>query len=176
MATPKRNSNPLNIRTDRTFFLPPPAAAHRSILQSDRMASLLVDVLLHYQKLKKYDLHAFVIMPDHFHALLTVGPEYSIERGVQFIKGGYSFRASKELRYNGEVWQKGFSEVSISSPERYCSALNYIHQNPVRRGLCGNVEEFAYSSASGRYPTAAVPQRLKPLDIEERSGTPEGVP
>jgi putative transposase len=176
MAIPKRNSKPLHIVGHRTFFVTSASAGHRAILQSERLASLLVDVLLHYQQARKYELHAFVVMPDHFHALLTVGPELSIERAVQFIKGGFSFRASHELGYRGEVWQKGFSEVSINSLERFYSAQNYIHQNPVRRGLCGAPQEFPYSSASGGFPMAGVPRRLKPHDVAEQYGTPKGVP
>jgi putative transposase len=34
-------------------------------------------------------------MPDHFHILMTLGREISIERAVQFIKGGFAFRAGK---------------------------------------------------------------------------------
>ena len=40
-------------------------------------------------------MHAFVVMPDHFHLLITIGPELSIERAIQFIKGGFAFRAAR---------------------------------------------------------------------------------
>jgi len=175
-GNPQRNSVPRHIQTERTFFITSVAWGHRSIFQSDRMASLLIDVLFHYQQLSKYKLHAFVVMPDHLHALLTVGPELSIERVVQFIKGGFSFRVVKELGYTGEVWQKGFSEVSITGLERFDSAQNYIHQNPVRRRLCVSEQEFRFSSGSGRYEIDDVPRRLKPLGLGAASGTPKGVP
>ncbi len=45
----------------------------RSLLQSERAASLLIEVLYEYRKQGKYLLHEFVIMPDHFHILITVG-------------------------------------------------------------------------------------------------------
>ena len=172
MAIPKRNSVPNHIQTERTFFVTSVAWGHRSIFQSARMASLLVDVLFHYRQLSKYKLHAFVVMPDHLHALLTLGPELSIERVLQFIKGGFSFRVAKELGYRGEVWQKGFSEVSITGLEGFYSARNYIHQNPVRRRLCVSQEEFRYSSGSCLNEVDGVPQRLKPLVCKEGYGTP----
>ena len=59
------------------------------------MASLLIDVLLHYQTQGEYHLHEFVIMPNHFHLLITPIPPVTIERAIQFIKGGFSYRAKK---------------------------------------------------------------------------------
>jgi len=67
----------------------------RQLLQSDRMADLFVDVLLHYRRQRKYLLHEFVIMPDHFHLLITQAE--LLERALQLIKGGFSYRARKEL-------------------------------------------------------------------------------
>jgi putative transposase len=67
------------------------------LLQSRRSAELLVGVIYHYRSQQKFLLHGFVVMPDHFHILMTLGREISIERAVQFIKGGFAFRAGKEL-------------------------------------------------------------------------------
>jgi hypothetical protein len=69
----------------------------QKLLQSDRAAELFLRVLYDYRAQNKFRLHEFVVMPDHFHVLLTVGSEITIERAVQFIKGGFSFRAGKEL-------------------------------------------------------------------------------
>jgi len=56
----------------------------------------------------KFKLHDFVVMPDHFHVLLTVDGNTSIERAIQLIKGGYSFRRNKELGLAGEIWPPDF--------------------------------------------------------------------
>jgi REP-associated tyrosine transposase len=58
-------------------------------------------------------------MPDHFHVLLTVDCNLAVERAVQFIKGGFAFRAGRELGFKAPVWQKGFSEVRILDAEAY---------------------------------------------------------
>jgi REP element-mobilizing transposase RayT len=78
----------------------------RNILQSDRMAGLLVDVLVHCRALGKYLLHEFVVMPDHFHLLISPGE--SLERAMQLIKAGFSFRANRELGFVHEMWQPSF--------------------------------------------------------------------
>ena len=148
----------------------------RNLLQSDRSARLFIQILRHYRDLGKFGLHAFVVMPDHFHALITVGRELSVEKAVQFIKGGFAYRAGKELGFRSPVWQKGFSEVRVWDDRAFLEIRNYIHNNPVRRHLVERAEEFPYSSASGRYSVDAMPQRLKPHSSLAACGAPEGAP
>jgi putative transposase len=111
------------------------------------MAQLLIKVMYHYRAESKYCLHAFVVMPDHFHVLLSVDSGMSVERAMQLIKGGFSYRAAKELGFQGEIWQKGFSEVRILNGEEFLARQNYIHENPVRAHSVSRVEEYRYSSA-----------------------------
>jgi putative transposase len=75
----------------------------RALFRKERWAKLLIDTLYHYRG-SAYLLHDFVIMPDHIHVLLT--PLTSLEKAVQFIKGGFSYRSKKELGSNMEIWQK----------------------------------------------------------------------
>jgi putative transposase len=70
----------------------------RPFFQAQNEAELFIDVLRTNTLAGKFKLHDFVVMPDHFHVLLTVDGNTSIERAVQLIKGGYSFRRNKELR------------------------------------------------------------------------------
>ena len=147
MAIPLRHSDPANIASGaRTFFVTSSIAGKRNLLQSDRSAGLFVEVLYHYRWQRKYLLHGFVVMPDHFHVLITVGREISIERAVQFIKGGFAFRAGKELGFMAPVWERGFSEVRVCEPEALARLREYIANNPVKRGLAKASAEYAYSS------------------------------
>jgi putative transposase len=79
----------------------------------------MVDVLRSYVASRKFRLHDFVIMPDHIHVLLTVGRDMTIEKAMQFIKGGFSFRLKKETGYLGEVWQRGFSAVRVGDSRSF---------------------------------------------------------
>ena len=92
-------------------------------------------------------LHEFVIMPDHFHLLITVGADMSIERAIQFIKGGFAFRAGKELGFRAPVWQKGFSEVRVNDVDSFLNFRDYLRQNPVRQHLADAPALYAFSSA-----------------------------
>ena len=113
-------------------------------------------------------------MPEHFHILIT--PTVTLERAVQFIKGGFSFRAKKELESSMEVWQRGFSDHRIREVQDYEIHVGYIYRNPVGRKLVESAGEYPYCSA---FPCAVkdeVPQWLKPLDTNKSSGTAEAVP
>jgi putative transposase len=145
----------------------------RSLFRNERWALLLIDTLYHYRG-SAYLLHEFVIMPDHVHILLT--PKTSLEKAVQFIKGGFSYRAKRELGSSMEVWQKGFSDHRILDAGDYLRHVDYIRQNPVRKNLCGRAEEYPYSSAAAGIQLDRVPQGLKPVLLEGSNGAPEGAP
>ncbi len=111
------------------------------------MASLLIDVLRDYAGQGKFKVHDFVVMPNHLHILLTLDNTISVEKAMQLVKGGFSFRAKKELGYPGEVWQRGFSEVRITDRQSFLRHRQYIEQNPVKARLVGSPEKYPYGSA-----------------------------
>ena len=146
MARPLRNSDPNAAQPGpRTFFISSRTAQGRSLLQSDRMARLLIDVLASYTN--KFRLHDFVVMPNHVHLLLTVQEGLSIEKAIQLIKGNFSYRARKELGFQRDIWQRGFSEVRIYDRDSFLKHRKYIYDNPVQAGLVKTAEEYPYSSA-----------------------------
>jgi putative transposase len=145
----------------------------RPLFLNERWARLLIDTLYHYRG-SAYLLHEFVIMPDHFHILLT--PKTSLEKAVQFIKGGFSYRAKKELNSSMEVWQKGFSDHRARDAADYVLHVDYIRQNPVRKHLSERVEEYPYSSSVAGIELDPVPQGLKPILVDQTYGAPERAP
>jgi putative transposase len=132
---------------ERTFFITSITAQRRTVFQCDSAADLLIEVLLHYRAQRKYLLHEFVVMPDHFHALITPSPQISLERAVQFVKGGFSFRLKSQL----PVWQPSFTNHRVRDEEDFVGHREYIWMNPVRARLVRRAEEYAYSSANGKY-------------------------
>jgi putative transposase len=148
MSRPSRPSDP-NSRTgrERVFFVTTRTAGGRSLFQTDRMANLLIDVLRSYVRDKKFVVHDFVVMPNHVHILITVPGDTTLEKVMQLIKGSFSFRANRELAFNGEIWQRGFSDVRITDPESFQTHREYIAQNPVKTGLAKLPEEYPYGSA-----------------------------
>src|SRR5258706_10771461 len=95
----------------RTFHASTSTCGKRPLLQTDRMAELLLDVLRKNAQAGRFHLHAFAIMRDHLHLLLTPAEEIPVEKCLQFIKGGFSFRAKKELAFGSEIWTPGFNQT-----------------------------------------------------------------
>ena len=145
----------------RTFFVTSVTIGRRSILQSQSMAGLLMDVMQQNRKKDRFLLHEFVIMPDHFHLLITPAVHVSLERAVKFIKGGFSFRAKKELGFDLSIWQESFTNHRIRDVADYESHREYIHQNPVRKGLARTPSEYPYSSAFPGMELDPAPPALK---------------
>ena len=164
MSIPSRNASAASITaSQRTFFVTSSVAGKRNLLQSERSARLLLDVLYHYRLQRHYLLHALVVMPDHFHVLLTLGSEISVERAAQLIKGGFAFRAGRAFGFKSPFWQKGFSEVRIYDSEHFARVVEYIAQNPVRRGLAKAPQHYCYCSSYPGLELDEPPQRLKPV-------------
>jgi putative transposase len=96
MSIPIRHSDPSRVIAGaRTFFVTSSIAEKRNLLQSDRSAGLFIKMLYEHRAQRRFSLHEFVVMPDHFHLLLTVDSGMTIEKAVQFVKGGFAFRAGR---------------------------------------------------------------------------------
>ena len=163
MSIPHRNADVCAIiSASRTFFVTSSAADKRSLFQTTRMAELFLKVLFEYRDQHKFRLHEFALMRDHFHLLITIGPEMTVERAVQFIKGGFSFRAGRELDFHGAMWQRGFSEVRVLDEPSFLAHVEYIRNNPVRAHLADSPERYPYCSSYPGYSLDPPPQGLKP--------------
>src|SRR5438309_1988956 len=113
----------------RTFFITSSAHQKHSIFQTDRMALLFIDVLRDNREKKRFTLHEYVVMRNHIHLILTPAPKHSVEKCMQFIKGGFSFRAKKELNFNGDVWHPSFSLHRIEDQRDFETHMNYVRNN-----------------------------------------------
>ncbi len=70
------------------------------------MADLFCQTMYRYRAERKFLLHAFVVMPNHIHLLLTVPEGLTLERVVQFIKGGFSHQAGKLMGVVGRYGRR----------------------------------------------------------------------
>ncbi len=161
------------VSASRTFFVTSKTSMGRRLLQSERNATLLIEVLRSYVAQKKFRVDDFVVMPDHVHLLLTLDETITIERAVQYIKGGFSYRLKKDTGYLGEVWQPGFSEVRVEDKNSFEQHKKYIAENPAKAGLLKLGEEYPFCFT---YLARQKQQGLKPSDNGAACGTAEAVP
>jgi putative transposase len=145
MAHPRRNAPSTAIlNPSRIFFVTTKTYIGRRLLQSERNAHLLIDVLRALVLEGRFELNDFVIMPDHLHLLLTLHDKMTIEKAVQLIKGRFSHRLSHEFGFKGEVWQRGFAEEQVMSRGSFETHRAYIAQNPVKAGMAASANEFQF--------------------------------
>jgi putative transposase len=162
------------MNNSQTYFVTSDTWERRALFNVESWARLFFKTLLLHRS-DAYLLHEFVLMPDHFHLLMT--PETVLEKAVQLIKGGFSFQAKKELGSKMEIWQRGFADHRIRDGEDYDKHLHYIHLNPVKRHLCSSPAEYRYSSAFPGWKLDPIPQGLKPTEfLRTVCGTTEVVP
>jgi putative transposase len=100
-------------------------------------------------------------MPDHIHLLITPAVAESLEKCVQYIKGGFSFRAKRELGFAQEIWQAGYNEHRVQDANDYFSHVIYVRENPVKAHLAEKAEEYRFSSASGLWEVDPAPEQLR---------------
>ena len=144
----------------------------------------MVDALDRSRSKHNFHLWAYVIMPEHVHLLIwPTGQEYDIsdilssikqsvaKRAVPFVRssGAVFLRRMEDRQPSGEVhyrfWQPGGGyDRNLTEPETVEHEMNYIHNNPVSRGLCSRPEDWHWSSAADY---AGV--RLGPLRIDRES-------
>src|ERR1035441_4457607 len=118
------------------YFVSTQTVGRKPFFRHERWAKLMLSTIEHYDG-TGYQLHAYVIMPDHLHLLIT--PLETIEKSAQLIKGGFSFRAKRELEWNGDIWQPGFTDHRIRDEEDWQYHLAYIQNNPVNSHLVNDV-------------------------------------
>ena len=114
----------------------------RPIFQISRVAELFIDTLLQYRRQGHYKLHAFLVMPDHVHLLLTPG-NVALEETVAQIQKGFAQR----LATRHPVWDPGMTAHSIRNLRDLEAVRTYLHQTPVRTHITSTPELYPYSSA-----------------------------
>jgi putative transposase len=137
----------------RTYFVTFSTAARRRIFQVEERAELMVAMLRHYRALQKFELHAFVIMPDHLHLLVTPAVDVSLEKAIQFVRGGFSFRLKSKL----DVWERGHFDKRVPDRAAYQACIRYIDENPVKAGFVESAEDFRFSSAGAEIELDPMP-------------------
>jgi putative transposase len=163
-----RPSRELFRQADQTYFASFQTARRQCFFRNERWSTLFLNTLEHY--LPQTGLHDFVIMPDHIHLLLS--PQVPLERAIQLIKGGYSFRAKRELQWSGDIWQVGFTDHRIRSLEDWDTHTEHIRKNALSVQSEGNAI-CAKDSSMALHP---LPPWLKPPLLSSMDGGAEAPP
>jgi putative transposase len=145
----------------RTYFISSATWERRELFRVPRVAEILVQRILACRESGAYLLHEFVVMPNHFHLLLTAGEAISLEKTVQLVKGGSSHEIHKQTENKMEIWQVGFHDWTIRDGEDYRAKVRYIQTNPVQARLVEQPVDWPYGSACGKFAMDPVPEKFK---------------
>lgn len=90
---------------------------------------------------------AFCLMPNHFHLLIKESEKKMVSRFLQQLQGAYAKYFIQKHKHSGRVFQGVFKSKHIKTDAYYEQIVQYIHQNPVRKGLVKSQKDWPYSSA-----------------------------
>ncbi len=157
----------------QTYFVTSSTVQRKCFFRSEDWCDLFVETLYGYRP-ERFAIHGFVVMEDHFHLLMT--PVESLERAVQMVKGGFSFRVKKHLGWTGDVWGVGFSDHRIRDVEDFEVYQRYIAKNAAECRGIERAEDHPYCSVGGRFELDAFPRGLKPGFVGVANGAAEAAP
>ncbi len=125
-------------------------------------------------------LFAYVVMPDHLHAIL--GSELKPSKVAQYVNGIIARRVINYLKDHGykdslaklahedrgrgyrfSLWDHHSNMKRLTQEDVFMQKVNYLHQNPVRTGLINQAKDYRWSSA--RF-WARKPLEDEPLEID----------
>ena len=141
---------------------------HQRWTLPEEVRPMVVKHCLHDEGLK-LRMHALVVMPDHVHLIFTPmtdpqGKPYGLSEILGGIKGASAHTINKHLKRRGPVWQDESFDHILRREEKLEEKVEYVRQNPVRKGLVKAPEEYPYTwvewrdlPAEGAQPRAAVP-------------------
>lgn len=158
MAKPSRLPS---VCAGQTYFVTSNTWQRRMYFNNGPLAELLLETVYGYRAQKKLLLHCFAIMPEHFHLILTPGDGVTLEKSIQLVKGGFSFRVKRERGQGMEIWQRGFTDRRIRDSQECSGIWEYIHQNPVKARLVERAEDFRFSSANPKFEVDPLPAYLR---------------
>lgn len=96
---------------------------------------------------RRYRLRAYVVMPNHVHAALTLLPGETLSTVTRTIKSYSAREANRMLGRSGRFWQVEVFDRVIRSPEHLARTVEYVEWNPVKARLVDDPRHYAFSSA-----------------------------
>jgi putative transposase len=142
-----------------SYFVTTKTSQNRALFRVTEIAETVIQTIFDYGQKGEYLLHEFVLMPDHLHILITPSPSNSLEKVMQFIKGGSSYRIRQQRGQKTVLWNAGFHDWTMRDYADWNSKALYIRLNPVKAGFVVHPEDWPYSSANGRLPLDPMPAK-----------------
>jgi putative transposase len=145
------------VLSDRFFFLTVKLLPKRRLVDESQF-TLLARCLSVVRARRQFRLTAWVLLPDHWHVILFPRHPLTISDAMKSIKLSSTNLLSRHRGEAGELWQGRFFDGALRTVKEYAETLEYIHFNPVRRGLVGHPAQWKWSSYHEYAGVSAVEQ------------------
>lgn len=119
----------------------------QQIFEDAEDSEKFLDILSACKEISEFRLYAYCLMGNHIHLLIKEGTE-TLEQMFKRICGRFVYWYNTKYRRVGHLFQDRFKSEPVDSEQYFFTVLRYIHQNPVKAGICKGVESYAYSSYS----------------------------
>ena len=96
----------------------------------------------------KFDMfiYGYVVMPEHVHLLFSEPQRQTLADAMHFQKLSFAKRFARRSNSSGPFWQARGYDRNVRNAREFAVKLDYIHQNPVKRGLVKAAEDWKWSS------------------------------
>lgn len=132
--------------TGRSYLVTTATFERRRLFNDHELARIVARKTLCTDLWRGGRLHGWVLMPDHWHALVELGGD-DLSNVIRRFKS-VTARAVNEVRGSNEpVWQQGFHDHALRNEETIVEVLRYVLANPVRAGLCRSAWFYPYWDA-----------------------------
>jgi putative transposase len=126
------------------------------IFQSDTDYQVFIALLRRSIRQQPVALHAYVLMPNHFHLLVTPETADALARLMKALDGTYVLYYNRQHQRIGTLWNGRYRGILIEDERYWLTCLRYIEQNPVRAGIVRQPDGYRWSSyqahAFGHWP------------------------
>jgi putative transposase len=109
---------------------------------------LFLEVVQESAELFNIKIAAYCLMPNHYH-LLVHTPEGNLSRCMRQINGIYAQRFNRFHQYDGQLFRGRYKSILVEIDSYLLQLLRYIHKNPLRAGLCDDLNDYEWSSHRG---------------------------
>ena len=150
---------------DTYYFITSTTVNWIPIFANEKYYDILINAIKFYQSKKNLEVIAYAFLPDHFHMIvkskelikiIQLIKMFSAKEIVKQLKADNNSQILTQLKLNKkeyknnsdyQVWQEGFMPKEIMNDEMLNQKIEYIHYNPIKKGLVNDPSDWKYSSA-----------------------------
>ncbi len=125
----------------------------KPLLRDPENAKTLIQVIYNQRSKGRFYLLGFVVMPEHFHILMVPRNSTRLPFVMQEIKKGSARLINMATGNCGKFWMDEYHDSIVRGEQDLLVNLEYLANNPVRRGLVSEPSEYRFSSTNGTYKT-----------------------